>query len=153
MKYVLYLKGSPWLHVNKNEIPSHKILSLKDLMLMVKGMIAVSAVLMNIQRSSLETNHFGKLVYWLRKTWMNCWEAFRVFTANINWYSEWRPNWLIMSITMYSLILSTNVTTHFHCVDGLGRNFDTRRAIINDHIYIQSTYAMYPGFIYLDCCL
>ena len=51
MKYVLYLKGSPWLHVNKNEIPSHKILSLKDLMLMVKGMIEVSAVPMNIKRS------------------------------------------------------------------------------------------------------
>ena len=48
MKYILYLKGSPWLHVNKNEIPSHKILSLKDLMLMVKGMIEVSAVPMNI---------------------------------------------------------------------------------------------------------
>ena len=48
MKYVLYLKGSPWLHVNKNEIPSHKILSLKDLILMVKGMIEVSAVPMNI---------------------------------------------------------------------------------------------------------
>ena len=51
MKYALYLKGSPWLHVNKNETPSHKILSLEDLMLMVKGMIAVSAVLMNIWRS------------------------------------------------------------------------------------------------------
>ena len=59
-----------------------------------------------------------------------------------------------MSITMWSLILPTNVTTHFHCVDGLGRIFDTGKAILKDHIYIyiyiyiyiQSTYAMYPGF-------
>ena len=34
MKQVLYLKGSPWLDVNRNEILSHKILSLEDLMLM-----------------------------------------------------------------------------------------------------------------------
>ena len=65
MKYVLYLKGSPWVHVDKNEIPSHKILSLEDLMLMVKGMIAVSAVPMNIWRSLKfqQTNHLRKLVY------------------------------------------------------------------------------------------
>ena len=47
-----------------------------------------------------------------------------------------------MSITMWSLILSTNVTAHFHCVDGLGRNFDTGRAILNDHIYIY-IYSIY----------